>query len=69
MDLPRIRVGFLENPHPAGPSGAKGLGELPMDGPAPATLNALQNALGPLRLDEVPMTPERLMDRMEVARG
>jgi len=59
----------MENPHPAGPGGAKGLGELPMDGPAPAVLNALQNALGDLRLDEVPMTPERLLERMEVSHG
>ena len=36
-----------------------------MDGPAPALLNALENALGPLRLDEVPMTPERLLERCE----
>jgi CO/xanthine dehydrogenase Mo-binding subunit len=64
-DLPRIRVSFLENRHPAGPGGAKGLGELPMDGPAPALLNALANALGPLRLDEVPMTPDRLLERCE----
>jgi len=64
-DLPRLRVVFLENPHPAGPGGAKGIGELPMDGPAPALLNALENALGPLRLDEVPMTPERLLERLE----
>jgi CO/xanthine dehydrogenase Mo-binding subunit len=64
-DLPRIKVVFLENAHHAGPGGAKGLGELPMDGPAPALLNALENALGPLRLDEVPMTPERLLERCE----
>ncbi len=69
-DLPEIRVVFLENPHPAGPGGAKGLGELPMNGPAPALLNAVDFAVGPLRLDEVPMTPERLLDRAEeVARG
>jgi CO/xanthine dehydrogenase Mo-binding subunit len=66
-DLPRIRVIFLENGHPAGPGGAKGLGELPMDGPAPALLNALENALGALRLDEVPMTPDRLLQRCEEA--
>lgn len=65
MDLPELRVLFLETPHPAGPGGAKGIGELPMDGPAPAVLNALQDALGPLRLDEVPMTPERLLERVE----
>ena len=67
VDLPRIRVVFLENGHPAGPGGAKGLGELPMDGPAPALLNALENALGALRLDEVPMTPDRLLQRCEEA--
>jgi len=65
VDLPRIRVHFLENRHAGGPGGAKGIGELPMDGPAPALLNALGNALGPLRLDEVPMTPERLLARCE----
>ena len=69
MDLPRLRVVFLENPHPSGPGGAKGIGELPMDGPAPALLNALQNALGPLRLDEAPMTPERLLARYEEVYG
>lgn len=64
-DLPRLRVVFLENPHPSGPGGAKGIGELPMDGPAPALLNALENALGPLRFDEAPMTPERILSRIE----
>lgn len=68
-DLPRLRVYFLENPHPSGPGGAKGIGELPMDGPAPALLNALSNALGPLRLDEAPMTPERLLTRYEEVYG
>jgi CO/xanthine dehydrogenase Mo-binding subunit len=69
-DLPRIKVIFLEKAHPAGPGGAKGIGELPMDGPAPALLNAMVDALGPLRLDEVPMTPDRLLDRCEeVAHG
>ena len=47
QDLPRIRVFFEENnPYALGPGGAKGLGELPMDGPAPAVLAAVQNALG-----------------------
>jgi CO/xanthine dehydrogenase Mo-binding subunit len=64
-DLPRLRVFFLENPHPSGPGGAKGIGELPMDGPAPALLNALESALGPLRFDEAPMTPERILARIE----
>ena len=65
VDLPRIQVIFLENAHAGGPGGAKGIGELPMDGPAPAVVNALENALGDLRLDEVPMTPDRLLERCE----
>jgi CO/xanthine dehydrogenase Mo-binding subunit len=65
-DLPRLRVVFFEEPHPAGPGGAKGIGELPNVTPAPAVISALQNALGQdLRLDEVPMTPERLLGRIE----
>jgi len=70
-DLPPIRTVFLEQPGPGGPGGAKGIGELPMDGPAPALLNAVQAALrgtmGTLRLDEVPLTPDRLLDRCEEA--
>jgi len=70
QDLPRIRVTFEENnPYPLGPGGAKGLGELPMDGPAPAVLGAIQNALGLVDLREVPLTPERLLDAVEAHHG
>jgi CO/xanthine dehydrogenase Mo-binding subunit len=64
MDLPLIRVYFEEVPYPHGPAGAKGIGELPMDGAAPAIFNAVANATGahPTRL---PLTPERLMSAME----
>jgi len=60
-DLPPIRVAFLENPYAYGAQGAKGLGELPMDGPAPAVLNAVAAATG---ADPcvIPLTPERLME-------
>jgi CO/xanthine dehydrogenase Mo-binding subunit len=69
-DLPRIRTVFFEVPHPAGPGGAKGIGELPNVAPAPAVLGALACALGhQVRLDEVPMTPERLLARMEELEG
>ena len=68
MDLPTIRVHFEEVPYPNGPGGAKGIGELPMDGPAPAIFNAVANALGvqPTRL---PLTPERLMTLLEQSRA
>lgn len=68
QDLPRIRVVFEENnPFALGPGGAKGIGELPMDGPAPAVLAAIQGALGLPGLREVPLTPERLLEAAEEA--
>jgi CO/xanthine dehydrogenase Mo-binding subunit len=63
-DVPRIRVIFVENPYDQGPMGAKGLGELPIDGPAPAVVNAIENALG-VSVNSIPATPEILMTAME----
>jgi CO/xanthine dehydrogenase Mo-binding subunit len=63
-DIPPIRVHFFENPYPGGPAGAKGIGELPMDGPAPAILNAVEHATG-ISFDRVPLTPEAIMDALE----
>jgi CO/xanthine dehydrogenase Mo-binding subunit len=63
-DIPPIRVHFFENPYAGGPGGAKGIGELPMDGPAPAILNAIENATG-VAFDHVPLTPEAIMDALE----
>lgn len=58
LDMPEVDVVMLENPYPGGPFGAKGLGELPMDGPAPAVVNALRH-FG-LDVREVPAMPELL---------
>jgi CO/xanthine dehydrogenase Mo-binding subunit len=66
MDLPAIRVFFEEQPYAYGPSGAKGIGELPMDGPAPAILNAVAHATG-ADPRAIPMTPEMLMTLTETA--
>ena len=60
-DLPAIRVFFEELGNVYGAYGAKGIGELPMDGPAPAILNAVEDALG-VRFDSVPLLPEDIMD-------
>jgi CO/xanthine dehydrogenase Mo-binding subunit len=68
-DLPPIRVFFLEKPNKHGPGGgAKGIGELPMDGPAPAILNAVECALG-VPVDRIPLMPETLMQAVEDAHG
>ena len=61
-DIPPIRVFFEENPYTYGPGGAKGIGELPMDGPAPAILNAIENATG-MSFNRVPLMPETLMEK------
>lgn len=60
-DLPPIRVHFEEQPYAYGPAGgAKGIGELPMDGGAPAILNAIEHATG-VAFTHVPLMPEALM--------
>jgi CO/xanthine dehydrogenase Mo-binding subunit len=59
LDTPKMRVVMLENPYAYGPFGAKGVGEMPIDGPAPAVINALRHAGFDLR--EIPATPERIM--------
>jgi CO/xanthine dehydrogenase Mo-binding subunit len=58
LDTPPLDIVMLENHYDGGPFGAKGLGELPMDGPAPAVVNAIRH-LG-LDLREIPALPETL---------
>jgi CO/xanthine dehydrogenase Mo-binding subunit len=60
-DLPSIRVFFEELGNAYGAYGAKGIGELPMDGPAPAIVNAVEDALG-VAFDFIPLLPEDVMD-------
>jgi CO/xanthine dehydrogenase Mo-binding subunit len=64
MDVPPIRVFFEENPYERGPAGAKGIGELPLDGTAPAIANAISHATG-LNITQVPITPEVLSELLE----
>jgi CO/xanthine dehydrogenase Mo-binding subunit len=59
LDTPAIDVVMLENPYKHGPFGAKGVGEMPIDGPAPAVINALRHAGYDLRA--IPATPEKIM--------
>jgi CO/xanthine dehydrogenase Mo-binding subunit len=62
-DLPDIHVHFEETPSIHGPGGAKGIGELPMDGPAPAILNAIENATG-ISFNSIPLLPEDIFERI-----
>ena len=65
QDIPPIRVFFEEKPFGHGAYGAKGIGELPMDGPAPAILNAVAHATGK-QFDAVPLLAEEMYRRMVV---
>jgi CO/xanthine dehydrogenase Mo-binding subunit len=66
MDAPDMDVILIEKPYPHGPFGAKGVGELPMDGGAPALAAAICNALD-IEITELPFTPERLLQAFELS--
>ena len=58
-DVPPIHVFFEEIPFRYGGYGAKGIGELPHDGPAPAIVNAIKDATG-VSFHAIPLLPEDL---------
>ena len=60
-DVPPIRVYFEEIGNQYGAFGAKGIGELPMDGPAPAVVNAVEDALG-IPFNTIPLMPEDICE-------
>ena len=64
LDYPDIQVIFADIIDPVGPLGAKGLGEVPTVGVAPAIANAIYNATG-LRLRRTPFTPDRVLAALE----
>jgi len=64
LDAPEMETIIIEREYPHGPFGAKGVGELPMDGAAPAIAAAVFNATGAF-VSEIPITPERLQAEME----
>lgn len=66
-DAPRYRSILIEKEYEHGPYGAKGLGEPPLIGMAPAIGNAIRNACG-VRMDRTPMLPEDVWAKIQ-ARG
>jgi len=54
---------MVETNDPTGPFGAKGVGEPPLIGIAPAVANAIHNATG-IRLHRLPMTSERVLSAL-----
>jgi carbon-monoxide dehydrogenase large subunit len=65
LDLPQdVRIFFVEEPHPEGPYGAKGLAEPATAPTAAAIANALFDATG-IRMREVPLTAEKVQRALE----
>lgn len=59
MDMSKLRVEFDSSYEPTGPFGAKSIGEIVINTPAPAIAQAIYNATG-LRFTELPITPEKI---------
>jgi CO/xanthine dehydrogenase Mo-binding subunit len=60
LDIPEMKNIIVEYPGALGPYGAKAVGEPPIVLPAPAIVNAIDNAIG-VRIDEIPATPTRVL--------
>ncbi|NIQ39470.1 MAG: molybdopterin-dependent oxidoreductase [Proteobacteria bacterium] len=68
VDVPDIEAVIHECPSTNGPFGAKGLGEMTANVPAPAIINAIHDAVG-IWIDELPATPERVLRALEEKAG
>lgn len=61
---PEIESIIIENPHPEGPYGAKGMGELTVSMAAPAVVSAIHDALG-IWLNSIPAKPEKILEALK----
>ena len=66
-DLPHIETCIIEEPHPHGPLGAKGMGELPLTATAPAVTNAIFDALG-VWIHDLPLTPDKVLAALHTSK-
>lgn len=69
VDAPPFETILVEAPFPGGPGGAKGVGELPMDGGAAVIASAIEHALSEVPrkgslLPDLPLLPERIFERV-----
>jgi carbon-monoxide dehydrogenase large subunit len=66
-DVPTVEIGHIETPSPYTPLGIKGMGEGGAIAPPAAIANAVADALAPLggRVNEIPLTPERVLRCIE----
>ncbi len=64
LDTPEIQTILIETLDPEGPYGAKEAGQGPLLPVPPAIANAIFDAVG-VRIDEVPITPEKVLKALE----
>jgi 4-hydroxybenzoyl-CoA reductase subunit alpha len=64
LDMPEVMTELVEYPDPRGPFGAKEVGQGPLLPVMPAVANAVYDAIG-VRIDEVPITPEKIVKALE----
>ena len=67
LDVPNMQCVLYEQEYPDGPYGAKGAGELPTVGVAAAYLEAVEQALGNVKLNHIPFTAENALSARRVA--
>ena len=67
IDVPQVEIGHIESPSPHTPHGIKGVGEGGAIAPPAAIANAVADALAPfdVRVDAIPLTPERVLGWIE----
>ena len=65
LDVGKIRIEFESSYEPTGPFGAKSIGEIVINTPAPAIADAVYNATG-VWINELPITPEKILKGMKV---
>ncbi len=70
-EVPVLRIEHMATPSPYTEFGQKGIGEGGAIGPPAAIANAVNDALRPLgaRLDQLPITPHRVLDALRAARA
>jgi xanthine dehydrogenase molybdenum-binding subunit len=67
-DMPRIHITLVETDDPAGPFGAKGIGESAAIPTAAAIVNAFYDATG-VRIRELPLSPEKVLMALRAQDG
>ncbi len=64
LDLGQLRVTFANSYEPTGPFGAKSIGEIVINTPAPAIANAVYNGIG-VQIRTLPITAEKIYQGLQ----